>query len=57
MKLSLLKYLGFAFLLLSLSCNSRSDRDSLSGYMSIKKFVDGDTFWVDDRTRSPTTIV
>lgn len=48
MKHSLLKYLGFAFLLLLFSCNSRSDRDSLSGYMSIKKFVDGDTFWVDD---------
>ena len=48
MKLSLLKYLGFAFSLLLFSCNSRNDRDSLSGYMSIKKFVDGDTFWVDD---------
>lgn len=43
-----LKYLGFAFLLLLFSCYSRSGRDSLSGYMPIKKFVDGDTFWVDD---------
>ncbi len=48
MKHCLLKYLSFAFLLLFFSCNSRSDRDSLAGYMSIKKFVDGDTFWVDD---------
>lgn len=48
MKHCQLKYLGFAFLLLLFSCNSRSGRDSLSGYMPIKKFVDGDTFWVDD---------
>ena len=48
MKHRLHKYLGFVFLLLLLSCNSRRDRDSLAGYMSVKKFVDGDTFCVDD---------
>lgn len=51
MKHILLKYVGFAFFLLLFSCNSRSDRDSLSGYMPIKKFVDGDTFWVDDGSK------
>jgi len=48
---SLLKYLGLVFILILFSCNSRSDRDSLAGYMPIKKFVDGDTFWVDDGSK------
>jgi len=51
MKFRLFKYLGFAFLLLFFYCNSKSDRDGFSGYMFIKKFVDGDTFWIDDGTK------
>ena len=51
MSKSLLKYLGLVFILILFSCNSRSDRDSLAGYMPIKKFVDGDTFWVDDGSK------
>jgi len=30
------------------SCNSRSDREKLAGFLSVTKVVDGDTFWVDD---------
>jgi micrococcal nuclease len=40
--------LGIIILSLFYSCNSRSDRDTLAGYMPVTKIVDGDTFWVDD---------
>ncbi|MBI4645908.1 MAG: thermonuclease family protein [Bacteroidia bacterium] len=33
---------------LDISCNSKSNRDNLDGYLSVKKVIDGDTFWVDD---------
>lgn len=44
----------FFFILLApifiLSCNPRSGGDETDKYYPIKKFVDGDTFWVDDDT-------
>lgn len=48
MTLTPVKYISFVLLLLFLSCNSNSDRNNITGYMSIKKFVDGDTFWVNN---------
>jgi hypothetical protein len=39
MSKSLLKYLGLVFILILFSCNSRSDRDSLAGYMPIKNLL------------------
>ncbi len=47
MKTSGIKYFGIVFTLLILSCNS-NNKEGSDGYMPIKKFVDGDTFWVDD---------
>jgi micrococcal nuclease len=42
------KYFVILFSILILSCNSNNKGEGSNDYMSIKKFVDGDTFWVDD---------
>lgn len=34
--------------IISISCNSDKSNGSNSGYVSVSKVVDGDTFWVDD---------
>lgn len=43
-----LKYFRLILILTLFSCNSRSDREKLAGFLSVTKVVDGDTFWVDD---------
>jgi len=48
MKYNLIGILVFLITFINLSCNSNPHKDELANYMSIKKFVDGDTFWVDD---------
>lgn len=42
-------YIVFLFLLLDImACKPRHVRDEPTKYLKVKKFVDGDTFWVDD---------
>jgi micrococcal nuclease len=48
MKISGMKYFVILLSLLVFSCNSNNEKEGSDGYMLIKKFVDGDTFWVDD---------
>jgi len=44
-------FIIFLLLLFSYSCESKSKRKFDKQYMSITKFVDGDTFWVDDGSK------
>jgi len=48
MKINVFKYIGIVLILFISSCNSRSDKDKLQGYLPVTKIVDGDTFWIDD---------
>lgn len=51
MKHRQLKNLVVLLLVCLVSCGLGSSKDVLTGYMPIKKFVDGDTFWVDDGSK------